>query len=86
MIGVLLGSVINIFVGSSAFGFALSAIFTIALIGMIAYDTQRLRDVYYEVPAGDMQNKIALYGALSLFANFIMLFIQLLQFFGNRRD
>jgi FtsH-binding integral membrane protein len=86
MIGVLLGSVINIFVGSSAFGFALSAIFTIALIGMIAYDTQRLRDVYYEVPAGDMQNKIALYGALSLFANFIMLFLQLLRFFGNQRN
>jgi hypothetical protein len=85
-IAVLFGVIVNLFLKSSAFGFALSAIMTVLLIGMTAYDTQRLRDLYYELPEGDeMKAKLSIIGALSLFANFLFLFYQMLQFFGDRR-
>ncbi len=85
LIGVLLGSLVNLFLKSSGFGFALSAIFTVIMVGLIAYDTQKLRNMYYQVPAGEMRDKLAIMGALNLFADFLFLFFQLLQFFGDRR-
>ncbi len=85
LIGVVVASLVNLFLQSDALRFAISVIGVLVFAGLTAYDTQRIKDTYFEV-AGDatMAAKTAIMGALSLYLDFINLFIMLLQLFGNR--
>ncbi len=82
LIAVVLASIINIFIGSSALAMTVSAIAILVFLGLTAYDTQRIREmVTYE-----NDGKAEIIGALSLYLNFINIFLSLLQLFGNRND
>ena len=84
LIGVIIASIVNIFLASSALQFAISVIGVLVFVGLTAYDTQRIKEVYY---AGDGQavvTKKAIIGALKLYLDFINLFIMLLHLFGSR--
>ena len=82
LIAVVLASIVNIFIGSSALAMTVSAIAILVFLGLTAYDTQRIRElVTYE-----NDGKMEVMGALSLYLNFINIFLSLLQLFGNRND
>jgi uncharacterized protein len=86
LIGIVLASLVNIFIGSSALQFAISVIGVIIFTGLTAWDTQRIKEVYLESDPGDLLTKKALMGALSLYLDFINLFVMLLQLVGQRRE
>jgi hypothetical protein len=85
LIGIIVASIINIFVGSSALQFAISVIGVLVFAGLTAYDTQRIKEMYFEVQHDAVaMGKSAVMGALSLYLDFINMFVMLLQLFGNR--
>jgi len=85
LVGIILASLVNYFLQSSGMQFAISVIGVLVFAGLTAYDTQRIKDGYLMV-RGDaaMVAKSAIMGALSLYLDFINMFIMLLQLFGNR--
>ncbi|SNB62855.1 hypothetical protein SAMN07250955_103199 [Arboricoccus pini] len=86
LIGIVIATIVNIFVGSSALQFAVSVIGVIVFTGLTAWDTQRLKEEYLSVGAiGDAAAKMAVMGALSLYLNFINLFMMMLQLLGVAR-
>jgi FtsH-binding integral membrane protein len=86
LIGLLLASVVNIFLKSPGLVFAINALGVLIFAGLIAYDTQRLKMTYYQLGGDQAAMGVATnYGALSLYINFINLFQFLLQFLGQRR-
>jgi len=86
LIGLIVASVVNIFLQNSMMNFIISALGVFIFAGLIAYDTQRLKMTYYELGGNQAAMGVATnYGALSLYINFINLFQFLLQFFGQRR-
>jgi FtsH-binding integral membrane protein len=85
LIGIIIASLVNVFIGSSMIQFAVSVIGVIVFVGLTAYDTQRIKNSYDVTPEGEAQAKTAIMGALSLYLNFINLFIILLHLFGSRR-
>jgi FtsH-binding integral membrane protein len=88
LIGILLASLVNWFIGSSALQFAISVIGVLVFAGLTAWDTQRVKQLY-DVSVGnggDAVARTALMGALTLYLDFINLFLFMLQFFGQRRD
>ncbi len=85
LIGLILASVVNLFLQSSGLQFALSVIGVFIFIGLTAYDTQRLKSMYYQVQGSEMVGKVAILGALNLYMDFINLFLHLLRFIGDRR-
>jgi uncharacterized protein len=85
LIGVVLASLVNIFVGSSALQFMISVIGVLVFTGLTAWDTQRIKEVYVTSDPGDLLAKKALMGALALYLDFINLFVMLLQITGQRR-
>ena len=86
LIGIVIASLVNIFVGSNALQFAISVIGVIVFTGLTAYDTQRIKQVYLANDPADMTTKKAILGALTLYLDFINLFVMLLQLTGQRRD
>lgn len=87
LIGVVIASVVNIFIGSTALQFAISIIGVLVFVGLTAYDTQRIKSTYSQLAYADGVDgaaKRSVYDALSLYLNFINLFMLLLQLFGNR--
>lgn len=84
VIGILIASVINIFIGSAALGFAISILGVLIFAGLTAYDTQRLKDQYAQVAGTQFAGKAIVLGALSLYLDFINMFLFLLRFMGNR--
>ena len=86
LIGIVLASLVNIFLASSALQFAISVIGVIVFTGLTAWDTQRIKEVYLESDPGDVMTKKALMGALALYLDFINLFVMLLQLVGQRRE
>ncbi|MEM7023811.1 MAG: Bax inhibitor-1/YccA family protein [Pseudomonadota bacterium] len=84
LIGVIIASIVNIFIASSALQFAISVIGVIVFVGLTAYDTQQIKEMYYEGDGSDVMTKKTIMGALRLYLDFINLFIMLLQLFGNR--
>ena len=84
LIGVVIAMVVNIFLASSALGFAVSVIGVLVFAGLTAYDTQRIKEMYYEGDDVVAGGRKAVMGALSLYLNFINMFMMLLQLFGNR--
>ncbi len=87
LIGLIAASILNIFIASSALAFAVSAIGVLIFAGLTAYDTQQIKNTYLQMAhAGDQEwlGKAAIMGALSLYLDFINMFMMLLQLFGNR--
>lgn len=86
LIGIIIASLVNLFIQSSAIHFAVSVIGVLVFVGLTAYDTQRIRnEYYYYANAGVSMGHMAIKGALSLYLDFINLFVMLLQLFGDRR-
>ncbi len=85
LIGILIASLVNIFLASSAMSFAISVIGVLVFTGLTAYDTQKIKEGYYEADDSDTAGRKAIIGALNLYLDFINLFIMLLRLFGDRR-
>jgi FtsH-binding integral membrane protein len=83
LIAVVITSIVNVFIGSSTLAMVVSAVAIIVFLGLTAYDTQTIRN---NLSISDADGKTEIIGALSLYMNFINLFISLLQLFGGRRD
>jgi FtsH-binding integral membrane protein len=85
LFGIIIAAVVNIFLQSGALQFAISVIGVLVFAGLTAYDTQRIKDGYYEL-AGNATalTKGAIMGALSLYLDFINMFVMMLSLFGNR--
>lgn len=84
VVGILIASVINIFVGSTALQMGISVLGVLIFAGLTAYDTQRLKQQYYELAGTDFAGKAIVLGALSLYLDFINMFQFLLAFTGQR--
>ncbi len=85
VIGIIAASLVNLFLQSGALQFAISVIGVLVFAGLTAYDTQRIKDGYFEVMNdATLAGKAAIMGALSLYLDFINMFTMLLQLFGNR--
>jgi FtsH-binding integral membrane protein len=87
LIGVVIASLVNLFLASSALQFVVSVVGVLVFAGLTAWDTQRLKNEYiygYASAGGDVQERAAITGALSLYLNFINLFTLLLQLLGQR--
>jgi FtsH-binding integral membrane protein len=85
LVGILIASIANIFLKSSGLDLAVSILGVLIFAGFTAYDTQRLKELYYQVQGSDMAGKSAVLGALTLYLDFINLFLFLLRFMGDRR-
>jgi hypothetical protein len=85
LFGIIIASLVNLFIRSSALQFAVSVLGVLVFVGLTAYDTQRIKDTYAAGDDGEVAGKKALLGALTLYLDFINLFIMLLQLLGNRR-
>jgi FtsH-binding integral membrane protein len=87
LIGIILATVVNIFIGSPAINFAISVIGVLIFLGLTAYDTQKLKIMGETAPAGgDAVRKVSILGALTLYLDFINLFLFLLRFMGASRE
>lgn len=83
LIAIIIASLINLWIGSTVFQMVISAIAIIIFLGLTAYDTQKIREI---VSVGGDTGKEEIMGALSLYLDFINLFLSLLQLFGGRKD
>ncbi len=83
--GLIVAMIINIFLQSSALGFAISAIGVLIFAGLTAYDTQKIKEMYYEGDDQLVAGRKSIMGALTLYLDFINLFMFMLQFMGDRR-
>jgi FtsH-binding integral membrane protein len=89
LIGIIIASLVNIFLASSALQFAISVLGVLIFAGLTAYDTQKLKEMYvYEIGSadGEVAAKASIFGALTLYLDFINMFQFLLALFGNRNN
>ena len=85
LIGLIVVSLVNIFLQSPAISFATSFIGVAIFMGLTAWDTQKLKSMYYQSGGGEMGEKTAIMGAFTLYLDFINLFLYMLRFFGDRK-
>ncbi|MEO1718612.1 MAG: Bax inhibitor-1/YccA family protein [Pseudomonadota bacterium] len=84
LIGIIIAAIVNLFLQSSALMFAINVIGVLVFAGLTAYDTQRLKDEYYQLQGNaELLAKSSIMGALSLYLNFVNMFMMLLQLFGS---
>jgi FtsH-binding integral membrane protein len=86
LIGIIIASVVNMFLGSPAIDWVVSILGVGLFVGLTAYDTQQLRGMVLEAANEITVSKMAIIGALRLYLDFINLFLMLLRFFGDRRN
>jgi FtsH-binding integral membrane protein len=89
LIGIIIASVVNIFVRSTQMSLIISYIGVLVFVGLTAYDTQKLKNMALSVPGGSEEGlvrKNAILGALALYLDFVNLFLMLLRIFGSSRD
>lgn len=87
LIGIIIATIVNIFVNSSGLEMILNYLGVLIFVGLTAYDTQKIKQMLLIAPdAGEGAQKVALLGALSLYLDFINLFLYLLRIFGGKRD
>ena len=86
LIGLILASLVNMFFPSDSMNFIISCAGVLIFSGLIAYDTQKIKEQYSEAYGTDVAEKIAIFGALSLYLDFINLFQFLMSFMGQSRD
>jgi FtsH-binding integral membrane protein len=85
LIGIIIASLVNIFMKSSMMYFVISILGVLIFVGLTAYDTQKIKNMYAVSDSGEIMGKKAVMGALTLYLDFINLFIMLLRLFGQRR-
>ena len=85
LFGIIIASVVNIFMKSSMMYFVISILGVLIFVGLTAYDTQKIKNMYLASDSGELMGKKAVMGALTLYLDFINLFIMLLRLFGQRR-
>ena len=85
LFGIIIASVVNIFMKSTMMYFIISIIGVLIFVGLTAYDTQKIKNMYLASDSGELMGKKAVMGALTLYLDFINLFIMLLRLFGQRR-
>jgi len=85
LIGIVVASLVNIFLASSALQFAISVIGVVVFVGLTAYDTQQIKEMYFEGDGSEVAAKKSIMGALKLYLDFINIFLMLLQLFGDRK-
>ena len=85
LIGIIIASLVNIFLKSSMMYFVISILGVLIFVGLTAYDTQKIKNMYAASDSGELMGKKAIMGALTLYLDFINLFIMLLRLFGQRR-
>lgn len=83
--GVIIAMLVNLFLRSSALYFALSIVSVFVFVGLTAYDTQKIREIYMSADSTDVQGRKVVVGALNLYLDFINLFLALLRLMGDRR-
>jgi uncharacterized protein len=86
LVGIVIASLVNLFVRSDGFQFVISIVGVIVFVGLTAYDTQRIKEMYLDSDSEEIAGKKAIIGALALYLDFINLFLLLLQLFGQRRQ
>ena len=87
LIGLVIATIVNMFIGSSTLTMICSYVGVLIFVGLTAYDSQKIKNLLLQAPdAGESSQKLALLGALTLYLDFINLFIYLLRIFGDRRD
>jgi len=86
LIGIIIAMLVNFFLVSSALDFAISVIGVVVFVGLTAWDTQRIKEVYLSGYGEEVLAKSAIHGALSLYLDFINLFLMLLRLLGNSRN
>ena len=87
LVGLIIASVVNMFLGSAGLDYIMSYVGVLIFVGLTAYDTQKIKNLFIgSGVSGEAGQKIALLGALTLYLDFINLFIYLLRIFGSRRD
>ena len=83
VIGIIIASIVNIFVESTALQMTLNVLTILIFLGLTAYDMNRIRDMFWSASQGEIA-RMQWFAALSLYINFINIFVSLLQLFGNR--
>ncbi|WP_377297342.1 Bax inhibitor-1/YccA family protein [Rhizobium sp. SGZ-381] len=86
LFGLIIASVVNIFLASSALSFAVSVLGVLIFAGLTAYDTQKIKEMYFDGDDAAVMGRKAIMGALTLYLDFINLFMFMLQFLGNRNN
>ncbi|MGQ3296159.1 MAG: Bax inhibitor-1/YccA family protein, partial [Shinella sp.] len=84
LFGLIIASLVNLFLQSSALDFAISAIGVLVFAGLTAWDTQKIKEMYFEADDAAVAGRKAIMGALTLYLDFINLFLFMLRFLGNR--
>ncbi len=85
LIGIIIASLVNLFLQSSMFSLIISFVGVAVFVGLTAYDSQKIKEMAAKVTDGESAGKVAVMGALSLYLDFINLFIMLLRIFGDRK-
>ena len=85
LFGLILAMIVNMFLKSTGLDFAISAIGVLIFAGLTAWDTQKIKEIYDVNDDGTVSGRKAVMGALSLYLDFINLFLMLLRLFGDRR-
>jgi FtsH-binding integral membrane protein len=85
LFGIIIASLVNIFLASSALQFVISVVGVLVFAGLTAWDTQRIKEMYDVNDDGTIASRKAIMGALTLYLDFINLFLMLLRLFGDRR-
>jgi len=85
LIGIVIASLLNLFVASTMLQWIISVVGVLVFAGLTAYDTQRIKEMYSPMDDGTVAGRKAVMGALSLYLDFINLFLMLLRLFGDRR-
>ena len=85
VVGLIVASIANLFIQSGTMSMVISFIGVLLFAGLTAYDTQKIKSIYFQVQGSDMLGKSAIMGALTLYLDFINMFTFLLQFMGDRR-
>jgi uncharacterized protein len=86
LFGIIIASLVNIFLGSNQLQWIISVIAVIVFAGLTAWDTQKIKEMYSPMDDGTVGGRKAVMGALALYLDFIILFLSLLRLFGDRRD
>ncbi len=86
LFGLIIASVVNIFMQSSGLGWAISVLGVLIFAGLTAWDTQKIKEMYYEGDGAEVAGRKAIMGALTLYLDFVNLFLFLLRFLGNSRN
>jgi uncharacterized protein len=85
LFGIIIASIVNIFMKSTMMYYVISILGVLIFVGLTAYDTQKIKNMYLVSDSGEIMGKKAVMGALTLYLDFINLFIMLLRLFGQRR-